>query len=100
MNDSHLPAWPLAAFRNRSLLTLMLAPVTVDTYAGVLPVQVAACRSSSAGSSCSIHVRRMYSNPVPRGPPKYVRPVAERMSLPIASRPIGSWPAEWQASSR
>ena len=37
---------------------------------------------------------------MPRGPRRYLRPVAESMSQPMRSTSIGSWPTDWQASRR
>ena len=37
---------------------------------------------------------------MPRGPRKYLRPVAESTSQPISSTSTGSWPTDWQASRR
>ncbi len=37
---------------------------------------------------------------MPRGPRRYLRPVAESMSQPIASTSRGICPADWQASRR
>ena len=55
--------------------------------------------SSNGGSSCSIRLRRTQRKPVPRGPRRNLRPVAESMSQPsstverAAGRPTGTRPA-------
>ena len=37
---------------------------------------------------------------MPRGPRRNLRPVADRKSAPIAAASTGSWPTDWQASTR
>src|SRR5262249_12818923 len=57
-------------------------------------------RAGKGGASRSSTSRRTYRKPVPRGPRRYLRPVAESMSHCSSRTSSGRWPADWHASRR
>ena len=81
-----------------------LLPVLEAPRAGSGPRSRRSSTSPSAGRAGTAPARRArasdaYRKPVPRGPRRNFRPVADTKSAPISATSTGSWPMDWQAST-